>query len=72
MQSYCGFIQCYGLSRVEFLSIFSYIDIDMDIQCSTPINIIIQVASWRNGIRRLSSVQEDPGSNPTVGKKFSF
>ena len=28
---------------------FIFIDIYMDIQCSTAININIQVASWRNG-----------------------
>ena len=30
------------------------------------------MASWRNGYTRLSSKQEVPGSNPTVGKNFSF
>ena len=63
--------KCYGLSRVEF---YLYLGISIlilmyNVYAYRYYHSSGFVAQW---IRRLSNVQEDPGSNPTVGKNFSF
>ena len=61
--------RCYGLFRVEF---YLYLGISILIWTWFDYKYLHSrglVAQW---ITRLSGVQEDPRSNPTMGKNFSF
>ena len=61
--------KCYGLFLVDFY-LYSGISILIWIWYTYKyLHSSGFVAQW---ITRLSSVLKDPGSNPTVGKNFSF